>query len=61
MSARRRRRCPSFHGASRSRSGSTTEFLRDGIDSVPSDEVQLKLISPLRPGLIQGEADDYST
>jgi DNA polymerase-3 subunit beta len=40
--------------------GFNPEFLRDGIDSVPSDEVQLKLISPLRPGLIQGEADDYS-
>jgi DNA polymerase-3 subunit beta len=40
--------------------GFNAEFLRDGIDSVPSDDVQLKLISPLRPGLIQGEADDYS-
>ena len=40
--------------------GFNPEFLRDGIDSVTSDEVQLKLISPLRPGLIQGEADDYS-
>jgi DNA polymerase-3 subunit beta len=40
--------------------GFNPEFLRDGIDSVQSDEVQLKLISPLRPGLIQGETDDYS-
>jgi DNA polymerase-3 subunit beta len=40
--------------------GFNPEFLRDGIESVQSDEVQLKLISPLRPGLIQGEADDYS-
>ncbi|MHB8642530.1 MAG: DNA polymerase III subunit beta [Gaiellaceae bacterium] len=40
--------------------GFNPEFLRDGIDSVPSDEVQLKLISPLRPGLIVGEGDDYS-
>jgi len=40
--------------------GFNPEFLRDGIESVPSDEVQLKLISPLRPGLIQGESDDYS-
>jgi len=40
--------------------GFNPEFLRDGIESVPSDEVQLKLISPLRPGLIVGEADDYS-
>src|SRR5215471_4286364 len=40
--------------------GFNPEFLRDGIDSVRSDEVQLKLISALRPGLIQGEGDDYS-
>jgi len=40
--------------------GFNPEFLRDGIDSVQSDEVKLKLISPLRPGLIQGEGDDYS-
>jgi DNA polymerase-3 subunit beta len=40
--------------------GFNPEFLRDGIESVQSDEVQLKLISPLRPGLIQGESDDYS-
>src|SRR5215471_2163369 len=40
--------------------GFNPEFLRDGIESVQSEEVQLKLISPLRPGLIQGEGDDYS-
>jgi DNA polymerase-3 subunit beta len=40
--------------------GFNPEFLRDGIESVQSDEIQLKLISPLRPGLIQGEGDDYS-
>jgi DNA polymerase-3 subunit beta len=40
--------------------GFNPEFLRDGIDSVQSEEVRLKLISPLRPGLIQGESDDYS-
>ena len=40
--------------------GFNAEFLRDGIESVQSDEVQLKLISPLRPGLIMGESDDYS-
>ena len=40
--------------------GFNPEFLRDGIESVQSDEVRLKLISPLRPGLIQGEGDDYS-
>jgi DNA polymerase-3 subunit beta len=40
--------------------GFNPEFLRDGIESVQSEEVQLKLISPLRPGLIQGDGDDYS-
>ena len=29
------------------------EFLRDGLESVESDELVLKLISPLRPGLIE--------
>jgi DNA polymerase-3 subunit beta len=39
--------------------GFNAEFLREGIESVSSDEITLKLISPLRPGLIQGEGDDY--
>jgi len=29
------------------------EFLRDGVESVEGDEVVLRLISPLRPGLLQ--------
>jgi len=40
--------------------GFNPEFLRDGIESVQTDEVRLKLISPLRPGLIQGEGDDFA-
>jgi DNA polymerase-3 subunit beta len=39
--------------------GFNPEFLREGIESVTADEIQLKLISPLRPGLIQAEGDDY--
>jgi DNA polymerase-3 subunit beta len=39
--------------------GFNAEFLRDGVDSVADEEVRLKLISPLRPGLIMGEADDF--
>src|SRR5919204_6867470 len=39
--------------------GFNADFLRDGIESVTADEVRLKLISPLRPGLIQGESDDF--
>jgi DNA polymerase-3 subunit beta len=34
--------------------GFNPEFLRDGLDSVGSDDLVLKLISPLRPGLIEG-------
>jgi DNA polymerase-3 subunit beta len=33
--------------------GFNPEFLRDGLESVESDELALKLISPLRPGLIE--------
>jgi DNA polymerase III subunit beta len=39
--------------------GFNAEFLRDGVESVTADELQLKLISPLRPGLIQAEGDDF--
>jgi len=33
--------------------GFNPEFLRDGIESVEGEEVMLRLISPLRPGLLQ--------
>jgi DNA polymerase-3 subunit beta len=33
--------------------GFNPEFLRDGLESVDSDELVLKLISPLRPGVIE--------
>lgn len=33
--------------------GFNPEFFRDGLESAESDELVLKLISPLRPGLIQ--------
>jgi DNA polymerase III subunit beta len=33
--------------------GFNPEFLKDGIESVEGDEVMLRLISPLRPGLLQ--------
>jgi DNA polymerase III subunit beta len=39
--------------------GFNADFLRDGLESVTDDRVRLKLISPLRPGLIQGAADDF--
>jgi len=37
--------------------GFNPEFLRDGLESVDSDELVLKLISPLRPGLIESPDD----
>jgi DNA polymerase III subunit beta len=39
--------------------GFNAEFLRDGLESVSDESVRLKLISPLRPGLIHGESDDF--
>ncbi len=41
--------------------GFNPEFVRDGLESINSDELVLKLISPLRPGLIEpADADDFS-
>jgi DNA polymerase-3 subunit beta len=37
--------------------GFNPEFFRDGLESAESDELLLKLISPLRPGLIQSGDD----
>ena len=37
--------------------GFNPEFLRDGLESAESEELLLKLISPLRPGLIQSGDD----
>ena len=39
--------------------GFNADFLRDGLESVDSDSVKFKLISPLRPAVLEGEADDY--
>jgi DNA polymerase-3 subunit beta len=40
--------------------GFNPEFLRDGIESVEGDELLLRLISPLRPGLLQpGEGEEF--
>ncbi len=41
--------------------GFNPEFVRDGLESIDSDEVLLKLISPLRPGLLEpADDDDFS-
>ncbi|MFN2472076.1 MAG: DNA polymerase III subunit beta [Gaiellaceae bacterium] len=39
--------------------GFNPEFLREGIESVESDEILLRLISPLRPGLIVAPDEDF--
>ena len=39
--------------------GFNPEFLREGFESVSEAEVRIKLITPLRPGLITGEGDDF--
>jgi DNA polymerase III subunit beta len=40
--------------------GFNPEFLRDGLESLESDELVMKLISPLRPGLIESpESGDF--
>jgi DNA polymerase-3 subunit beta len=39
--------------------GFNTHFLKDGIESVDEEMVFLRIISPLKPGLIKGRADDF--
>jgi DNA polymerase III subunit beta len=39
--------------------GFNVEFLRAGVDSIEGDTVRLGIISPLRPGLLRGESDDF--
>jgi DNA polymerase-3 subunit beta len=39
--------------------GFNAEFLRDGLESVESSTLRFKLISPLRPAVLEGEDDDY--
>jgi DNA polymerase III subunit beta len=39
--------------------GFNPEFLREGVESVASDHLELNLISPLRPAVIKGESDDF--
>ncbi len=38
--------------------GFNAEFLREGIESISADDIRLKLISPLRPAVIEGDEDD---
>jgi DNA polymerase-3 subunit beta len=38
--------------------GFNAEFLREGVESIGADDLRLKLISPLRPAVIEGGEDD---
>ena len=40
--------------------GFNADFLRDGLESLEGDDVRVKLISPLRPAVIQGDGDDFT-
>jgi DNA polymerase III subunit beta len=39
--------------------GFNADFLREGIESAEGDELRVRLIDPLRPGLLQGPGDDF--
>src|SRR5437870_9252513 len=39
--------------------GFNAEFLRDGLESVETDEVRVRLISSLRPAVLEGDSDDF--
>lgn len=39
--------------------GFNPQFLLDGAQVIPDSELDFRFISPLRPGLLRGEADDF--
>jgi len=40
--------------------GFNADFLREGLESVDGDDIRLKLISPLRPAVLQGDGDEFT-
>jgi DNA polymerase III subunit beta len=50
---------PAPYGADPLEIGFNAEFLRDGLESVESESLRFKLISPLRPAVLEGDSDDY--
>ena len=40
--------------------GFNADFLRDGVDSISGDDVQVKLINPLRPAILVDPAGDFT-
>ena len=51
---------PAAYAADALEIGFNAEFLRDGLDSIDSPTVTFKLISPLRPAVLEGETSDYT-
>ena len=51
---------PAPYSADAMEIGFNADFLRDGLESIESETVRMKLISPLRPAVLQGETDDYT-
>jgi DNA polymerase III subunit beta len=49
---------PAAYNADTLEMGFNAEFFRDGVDSMAADEITLKLISPLRPAVMNGGEDD---
>ncbi len=50
---------PAAHSGDTFEIGFNADYLRDGVESVDGDDVVLKLINPLRPGLIQGSDESF--
>ncbi len=40
--------------------GFNADFLRDGVDSISGDDIQVKLINPLRPAILVDPAGDFT-
>jgi DNA polymerase-3 subunit beta len=51
---------PAPYAADAMEIGFNADFLRDGLESIDSETVRFKLISPLRPAVLQGDTPDYT-
>jgi DNA polymerase-3 subunit beta len=49
---------PAAYNADTLEMGFNADFFRDGVESMAADEITLKLISPLRPAVMNGGEDD---
>jgi DNA polymerase-3 subunit beta len=49
-----------YHGEEPMEIGFNAEFLRDGLESIDSETLNFRLISPLRPAVLAGETPDYT-